>query len=556
MNTINENYLKKLQEFFDFADSFKEVNPVANFSNIYNAYCGSHLLENVKVSAVGFSQDEALLRAQEKLSQALHFRTFDRNFFLGKKLIGKVNFLDSKEQLISEEESELLFDNNLKDLYQLDDHCFDAFYDFMCCDSEKVLAIPFTNLLNNTETLIPSAWIQAVFGSNGEGCGSSEEESRTKAIQRIISQSILIRLITAPESLPKISKTLLPKQVQNFQEQLEELDKSLFIFDATFNGIFPAMIAVLSDHKLARIKIACATGYNLSEAISNATLDVLAKESYLEITEEYSRIATEDNITAICEDRFGFIPVDLFTNHAEIAQVNFPNNLNYQQLLSIIKNCIEKSSNKFLCYELTREDRGLFFTKLIIPGFSEIADPSLFEEKTPGIFSIYRDFLANISETSEEEQNDFWESLKENSISDQTLVYDMLGLFPSKDYIQDNLTLAELKFFIALKMNQYEEAWKLINEILNINSIDEENHSLLHCCRQLLWITLDEKPEDTNNYNQILTMLYNEETIEKAKSILESNSSILELFSGNPESYCKEHDLYTISFTKIHSKDS
>ncbi len=512
------------------------------------------LLNNVQFSAAGFTEDSALLHLLEKFALSLYFRSFDRQYYLGCAELPF--FINPQERFIQQEDSNLLFDDYLNQIYQLTEHSFDAFTDFMTGDDRGVLSLPFRRS-DNTEILLPSCWIQAVFRNSGEGIGSDQETARQDALKKILAQSVLVNLLTCPHPLPRL--TLPSALIDNLQKmKLQNTGKDrLFLFDATFNGRFPSILAVLSDQSKGRIRIACSCGNNLQEAMENAIVSVFEKQNFHRITEEYSKLGSEENILAVCEDGEGYLPVDLFASPLpeNISEtINFPEIESSNDYLLIIQKCLKENNiTDFNYYEWTSEYEGVFFSKILIPGYSEISDPALFESQTPGVFSIYRDYVADIAREDDPYAiQDFWDSLAENDVNIKTPVSKILGLV-TEDPLWRSLTLQDLQFMIFLKIGNFDEAWDVLNNILSDSGNPEYKQVLFQCCRDLMWINHDEDPQDQQRFTSLLNLLYTPEILNQSRKILKGSGLLLEKLTSDPWGHTDDHQKYLRNFAKLHN---
>lgn len=512
------------------------------------------LLNHVQFSATGFNKDSAILRLLKKMAVSIHFRSFDRHYYLGCAELPF--FIHPRERFIQQEDSDLLFDDYLNQIYQLTEHSFDAFTDFMTGDDRGVLSLPFRRS-DNTEILLPSSWIQAVFRSSGEGIGSDQETARQDALKKILAQSVLVNLLTCPHPLPRL--TLPSALIDNLQKmKLQNTGKDrLFLFDATFNGRFPSILAVLSDQSKGRIRIACSCGNNLQEAMENAIVSVFEKQNFHRITEEYSKLGSEENILAVCEDGEGYLPADLFASPLpeNISEtINFPEIESSNDYLLIIQKCLKENNiTDFNYYEWTSEYEGVFFSKILIPGYSEISDPALFESQTPGVFSIYRDYVADIAREDDPYAiQDFWDSLAENDVNIKTPVSKILGLV-TDDPLWRSLTLQDLQFMIFLKIGNFDEAWDVLNNILSDSGNPEYKQVLFQCCRDLMWINHDEDPQDQQRFTSLLNLLYTPEILNQSRKILKGSGLLLEKLTSDPWGHTDDHQKYLRNFAKLHN---
>lgn len=548
-------FQNKLNKLCHSVSSEISIQDIPDFP-ICSAGMKHPLLNHVQFSATGFNKDSAILRLLKKMAVSLHFRSFDRHYYLGCAELPF--FIHPRERFIQQEDSDLLFDDYLNQFYQLTEHSFDAFTDFMTGNDRGVLSLPFRRS-DGSEILLPSSWIQAVFRNSGEGIGCDQETARQDALKKILAQSVLINLLTCPHPLPRLTlpSALIEKadKLQIMKHQNTGKDR-LFLFDATFNGRFPSVLAVMSNQSKGRIRVACSCGNNLQEAVESAVLSVFEKQNYHRITEEYSRLGSEENILAVCEDGEGYLPADLFASPLpeNISEtINFPEIKSGNDYQLIIQNCLKENDiTDFNCYEWISEDNGIFFSKILIPGYSEISDPSLFETQTPGVFSIYRDYVADIAREDDPcAVQDFLDSLAENELNIKTPVMKILGMVID-DPLWRSLTLQDLQFMMFLKIGNLDEAWDVLNNILSGSDKPEYKLVLFQCCRDLMWINQDEDPQDQQRFSSLLDLLYTPEILNMSRDILKGSGPILEKLKSDPWGCTDDHQKYLLNFAKLH----
>ncbi|MBQ8708046.1 MAG: hypothetical protein IJ523_08160 [Succinivibrionaceae bacterium] len=451
----------------------------------------------------GFSQEEAESNAMLRLFADLEFNLTAGKFHLPSASESEPG--DNLTRRFDCDESGLLFDEALVGYYELDGYEPESFADTMTWDGQFMRADAFVSVKSRRTAYLPSGWLRAVFGPAAATCAKTREEAANTARGRAENIGFLNSLITSPYPLEEIPEDNLSGDFLDAARCCAKAGFTLKAYAANNGPRGNLLAALFRQHDHGVFIAPVASEEKQDEGLLRALEEILScdPESQTapchQISAEYSKVLTPNNLTALHTGRKAYLPVEIFLNRRETAAAKEspkrPSQAAYMQLYS---------------------RGGLWFCRYIMPGVSEIGDPAAFDATSQSLGNIYRSFLLSLANNLDDVP-DFLESAVENGLEDRSELAPLLGICCSSDHPFASLTLAELKALISMAQQDDEAALCWIENYLENcpDTATQQKKNFYSLCRELIRIRLDN--ENVEEYSSLHKNLYDRNTLHEAR---------------------------------------
>ncbi len=484
----------------------------------------------ISACGTGFSSRQAHINALVKLVAAIEDKTYFFSYHLGKDNLTDLkpdNFVDADTG------SDLLFDNEIRSYYQLEDFDPRSFADCTSFDDQHILFQEFKKLPCNSSSVsdqdpaikIPLGWLHNIFHDCALSLGKTPEDASLKALMKMVQNHLLSSLITDPKPLPLIPLEQLTPKIQEIIQNALTKHLTIKFYDPSCDAAYPAVAAALFNSDNQGLFFAIGVADSFEKALEDAILQLfdhdlsLRSQEYHHISASYSQVITGQNISRILQNQPGLLPVGLFVDARKENEYHFSTNTNYQDLAQVVakvqQSFIKEHLDIPLIYQKAYQKQGVCFCQSWALGYGEMADPQMFDGSIKNAGNIYRDFIFNL-ENQLPEVGEFLDSIAENEIADDQNIAQMLGLkyLPNDDW--ESFTISELKALIAMAQDDPEPAYHWIQDYLKSqgSALNKKKHQFYVCCMELLRIRLDE--EEVKDYQELLYALYDAKLLKQA----------------------------------------
>lgn len=438
-----------------------------------------------------------------------------------------------------------LFNEQFEKIYRCSEYDPYSLVD-LTSNFSKIIALPFQKINSDAKTYIPLNFIQNIFGKVGTGIGSTIEEAKTEALYECIEQYVKLQVISRSFTLERINEEYIEEKLQfwdtyrNLYKVIEDERLRVAFYDASLGGKYPVVCCAVfgsDDNNAPKFNFSFAADFDLDKAMKKSFLGALQpllgsnNELKCEFSYDVGKVLTRKNLENLSVNNQGLVQFDIFKSSPDFALSPINRKLTTgEELIALIE--LISHEDKTIYFYTFNENYNV--VRAVIPEFSEVRDPDFFEETNSNIGLMYQEFFNNLSSNSIAETGEFLESIKDNEISDETIVYDLLKLPKYGNNNLSDLTIGELKALIALHQEDYDAylywaEWAINNANKMNLDIDQNLHQ---CLIDYLKHSLSH-PDEIEDYLELQELQYDSDTIEELDMQL----------SGRDDFFCYDTEL-------------
>ena len=419
-----------------------------------------------------------------------------------------------------------------------------------------ICAIPFLQLSSQKICHIPVNVIANIFVSNGMSAGNTLAEAKVQALSEICERYVKHRVISEGLCLPDIPQAVIerfPKTAASIRA-IQDYGYHLKVADASLNGVYPVVSVTLINPKDGSVFVSFGAHPCFEVALERTVTELLQGRelNQMDVFQapifDLEAVASAQNIEMHFIDSSGDISNDFFRSKPDYEHSEWNTEASTDEEYQMLTALIHKQGYEIYCAEYSH--LGLPACRILVPGMSDIypVDELLWENNNEG--AIFRKSLLNLKKGCANEWQTLLDALEEGSYNDQMLVAQFIGLLPDMGSRWAKLRLGEVKAMLCLAL-QKEAALDWVDWCLALEELTEEELKHYRCVKALLEIKWH-NDRDYTNYMDGLTLLYSQETAEKAMAVVQGKSQFEGLSDPSLElKGMQQHKLLLKAYAKL-----
>lgn len=406
--------------------------------------------------------------------------------------------------------------------------------------SNDVIYIPFKDINNDSENLMPILLFDIVYGSNGMSAGNTKEEALVQGLSEIIERRVTCEILENKTSLPDITlhvKNSFPtinNIIYNIEHALDNNKNSLSVHikDCSLGKNYPTIIVFIFDKNTKKYFASLGTHPSLEIAIERTLTEIMQGRNIDELNNSMSSLNEDfesynffDNRKRIFRNGEGIYPLSVLeysendTPKSNVWKSEFKSN---DEMLKSLINIITTQGYKI--YYRDSSFLGFNTYQVIVPGFSEI-NPQLFKELDKLIEEKkLRELYKNIDNLNEKELNEFAEILDQDRIGSEFSLNELFSLPLKEDNILNNITKDCLLIIVYTLLENYEKAYKTSIRFLDYISRSNADTDVVEYYKSISAFLYMKKDGFSNkNIENVLINFYEKEFISELSNDLNKN---------------------------------
>ena len=497
-----ETILKELNCNTVFSDL---KNPMPNCYSVNLAY--KDAAEYVYSNGKGVCEKSCKASALGEFIERLQSNNFFIDFYLPNRkhypdevLLNENNYLSPKLEAIYNPNSELSFED---------------FIDFNSDYYDKVVALPFVNAITFQVENFPINVLQNLYVSNGLAAGNSKLEARVQALSEIVERYVKFEVIKNGYALPEFPAKVVEKfeVVSSGVAKLQDEGYEVLALDASLGGKYPVVAIALINRADGSLFVSFGAHPILQVALERTLTELMQGRDLNSLTGfevptfDREQVASSFNLESHFIDSNGKMGLQFLSSiksfeYCEFAYKGSGVEDEYNYLLNIL------TAQKKDVYIRDYDYLGFYTCQIVVPNFSEVyaIDELLYENKNRAKF--LRDMVLNFKDYEAEEVLQECEHL-----DDSIDVAKYIGVV-----FKNGFSMLEFKAQQYLRNGDLDMATSLLEYS------DKKEHLVI--CEL---IKMQNEGLEFDNFKDALHMLFGQDLVNRAKSILELKDDLVDL---------------------------
>ncbi|MGL1891888.1 MAG: YcaO-like family protein [Spirochaetaceae bacterium] len=457
------------------------INPIKNIWSVHLKDTESQFYTNGKGSTKENAIASAYCEFLERLGTGYFFSDyaidglFDNNKWIYSPDEVKVKkSKEFKENILNKKLWSFYDPENLLDYEQL--------IDSGCCNPEVLITLPFNNSFDNSDTLFPIELLRNLYASNGLSAGNSETETLTQGLSECIERGVKNYIIQECLSLPNISDSYIESLgFLEIKEEIESYGYPLLIKDASLDGRFPVICALLINQNEGTVLSSFGCHPNIKVAIERTLTELLqgrkinSISDFSPLVDNINQVADEANIESHFINSTGVFHFNIIKQIGEKSTLwSYDNQLSDLDYLKLI---LKKEGYSY--YYRAYNIGEMWVSQSIIPKLSEIYPIEDLEYDNKNRSGVVRSFLKNNS-LSKTELKSCIKWFNECYIPGSAVILDYLGISCSSNNSLSNLQMDELELCVYIQSNNKKELHNLLSQ-MDLTYIDKTRIGYWRC---------------------------------------------------------------------------
>jgi ribosomal protein S12 methylthiotransferase accessory factor len=384
-----------------------------------------------------------------------------------------------------------------------------------------VCALPFVRQSDQETVWFPVNVLGNLYVSNGMAAGNNLYEARVQALSEIFERHIKNTIISSGITLPRIPAKVVA-QYPRIEAAIKALRVQGFVVDvrdASLGGKYPLVNVTLFNRNDggcfasfgAHPKFEVALERTVTELLQGRALDSLTDFPHPSF--DIDEVAEPQNLETHFIDSSGVVAWDMFADEPDypFTQWNIEGNSEdeFHELCRIIHGV------DLQIYIADYQHLGLDCCRILVPGMSEIYPVDELVWRNNNLAVPLRSSLLSPTQIDQEMALDLLEELEQGGFDDQLRLAELLGIAPDPDSAWDCVRVGDIKFKLALKSGELDQAMQLVEWILNFGHLSEEATKLHRCLSELIRLEIDPS-RLREHYERPLVALYGQEVYQEA----------------------------------------
>jgi len=388
--------------------------------------------------------------------------------------------------------------------------------DFNSDETQKIIALPFKNIISNEEIFFPISILQNLYASNGLASGNSPIEAQIQALSEIIERYVKFEVIKNGYALPAFPIEVIAKfpKLKESVEFLESLGYKVLVLDSSLGGLFPVTAIALVNPKNGTLFVSFGSHPMLEVSLERTMSELMQGRTLKDLdnfetpTFDEDLVSESSNLESHFIDSngkisFGFLSATKSFEYFAWAYEGDDREKELAYLVNIFKKLKKE------VYLREYQELGFYACSMIVPDFSEIypVDDLVYNNKNEAKF--IRDKILNFK------NYDFREIIDELDEHDETVeVGKYIGVVFKQPF-----SIREFKIHLLLLEGEKSEALELLRY--------STNNPLGEAIKELLLLELQELAFE--DFKTSLHLIFGQDLIERALDIIDNKAPLLEL---------------------------
>lgn len=460
-----DNFSRALAQAGIEVEEVSWLNPVPNVWSVHLRH--KQCLE-IYSNGKGATRDAALASALgeilERLCCNFYFFDYDWGGNLGDSPF--VHYPFEKWSAPTEQFPHDVLTDQLKEFYNPQDEL--SFSDLVDKNSGNikrgVCSLPYVCQSDKKVVLFPVNILANIYVSNGMAAGNSFNEAKVQALSEILERFVKNKIISEEISLPDIPQSIINQfpKIREGIENLEEHGYKVLVKDCSLGGMYPVVnITLISrkDHGCypafgAHPKFEVALERTLTELLQGRGLDKL--NDFKTPTFNSMEVASELNLIEHFIDSTGLLSWNFFRKNSDYKFVSWNFEGSIEQEFNHLCDLIHAQSKEIYIAEY--DFLNVAVCQIIVPQMSEIYPISELAWNNNNSSVKLNRLLKRLPKLCKKEQAELFEMILDNDYDNALLVCENQGWLADIGDEWDRLRMGELKLYLAISLEDYEEA--------------------------------------------------------------------------------------------------
>ena len=513
-------------------------NPVPNVWSVHIRDADSPMCFT---NGKGATKLAALCSALGEYFERLSTNYFYSDFYLGQEIANSEFVHYPNEVWFKPQEDDSLppgvMDDHLKRLYGADGELkCSHLIDTNSGNSERgVCAVPFIRQSDGAEVFIPVNVIANLFVSNGMSAGNTLNEARVQALSEIFERAVKSEIIANEISLPDVPRVVLERypHIMEGINKLEEQGFPVLVKDASLGGKYPVINVTLLNPRNGGAFVSFGSHPKFEVALERTLTELLQGRSFeglndlLPPTFNEFAVREHNNLVDHFIDSSGVVSWKFFSAKADypFSDWDFSGTTEeeFNYLMSILKE-LEKE-----VYIADFDHLGAAATRILVPGYSEIYEPTDLMWDNLNRSLDFREDILNIHSLSDQALQDLIERLEESGIDTYTTIAELIGVAFDENSVWGQMTIGELRALSLISLARFEEAKELVEMLSTFSNSLPERKKFYQALNIALDIEISDEL-DFNDYAHNLTRMYGEELMDVVSKTIAGDIKFWGLF--------------------------
>lgn len=384
-----------------------------------------------------------------------------------------------------------------------------------------ICAIPYIRQSDKKTVYIPVNLIGNLFVSNGMSAGNTKYEARVQCLSEIFERAVKNQIILEEITLPDVPKEILakyPKIVEGINK-LEAEGYPIIVKDASLGGRFPVISVTLMNPKNGGVfasfgahpKFEVALERSLTELLQGRSfegLNVLAPPTF-----NQNAICEHNNIVDHFVDSTGVISWKFFSEKADYDFFHWDFSGTTEEENNYLMNILKQLEKEV--YIADFEELGVFACRILVPGYSEIYEPSdlIWDNHNKSI--QFRSDILNLHSLEDKALAKLVKKLNESELDDYTKISELIGVAFDENTPWGQLNIGELKCLCLLALKKFEEAKEFVEMFMTFNDNSHSRRMYYMALNTVLDITLDQELK-LSDFVPNMTRMFGTEVMQNA----------------------------------------
>ena len=422
-------------------------------------------------------------------------------------------------------------------------------------DERGICALPYVRLRDGEKIWFPVNITANLYVSNGMAAGNTPAETRAQALSEIFERHVKFRVIAEGLCLPAVPDEVIARypRVAADIAALRAAGFGILVRDASLGGRYPVMNVTLLNPRDqgcfasfgAHPRFEIALERALTELLQGRALDKL--DGFPAPVFDQEDVASAPNLESHFVDSTGTIGWRFFGDVPDFDFCDWNFTHSTQEDCDWLVEHIHAEGFDVYLAEYTH--LGVYACRILVPGMSEIYPVDDLEWENNSVGNILRPALVDLHALDSEACAEVYDMVEELNLDDQRSVAALIGLAADPGSAWESLRVGELKALLALVIGDEEAILEGCEWVRNFGQLDAARLRVYHCIESLLGL------EETEDYNTALPLLYGEETLQLADSLLAGEVSFFGLDAlGENYEGAAMHQRLLAAYDKVQAK--
>lgn len=440
------------------------LNPVAN---VYSVHIRDKNCPALFTNGKGACEKSCLASAYGEFFERLASNYFFSDFFMEESPADFLYYPTEKKLRLAEYKACLT--PELWQLYDVDNEL--QAEDFLSLNDarQQITCLPMNDAFTQQQVYFPVNVFSNLYASNGLCAGNTFLEAKVQGLSEVFERWVKGKILKENICLPEIPNNVLESYptLEIIIEDLKKHGLEVSVRDASLGGKYPVISVILFEQITGQCFASFGSHPIFEVAVERTLTESLQGRKLGELDGfqlpifDADLVADDENIENHFIDSSGLI-------HAKFISQNYDYPFNkwdfegdtkaqYDYLVA----CVKQLGKTVYTAEYSHFD--LPVSRIVVPGMSEVFPIAELVDNNQNQGRKLREFLQSFSEQKDAEQT--LEEIEQLGLTDHQGVANLIGLLADADSYWKKLKIIELKMFLQLANQDYEEAYESLQDI-------------------------------------------------------------------------------------------